>query len=201
MSEKEMYTFPGPGVMEVSPQGGETAMGSKLPLKIIVFSATFSPGEGKDKGKTIVIVFASNVYNFYLKESEISLKDGVYSFSFQGADYVLRTFTDEDYADMFFGVPVDAKLLTQIMKIDEEGGADVRVSVLREKDSTKVDGFMLYVGQIGVFSRKDKAWSPVEEDFSGEMIKLSSAGKLISFWEEGNKILEHQINNALVKKP
>lgn len=131
--------------------------------------------------------------------------NGTIEFSSYDSTYVIRKFQESDSEWFLFGLPLEPKMMEDIMAKDEEVDMEQSVEALTNPDSGELVAVVFTVAGLGAFYRSENKFLPMNPEEADKYdgsniidIKASMWKDLVDKWDAGEKLSESDLETYAI---
>lgn len=187
--------FDTPGVLE--------KLSGENTFKAPIYRALYEEfgGDGDENQSGIVPIGASGISYPVDKEMITTNPDnGTIEFSSYDGTYKIRKFQESDSEWFLFGLPLEPKMMEDIMAKDEQVEMEQSVEALTNPDSGELVAVIFTVADLGTFARSDGKWVPMNPEEADKYdgsnitdIKPDMWKDLVDKFDAGDKMTESDL--------
>jgi hypothetical protein len=184
--------FDTPGVLE--------KLSGENTFKASIYRAIYEEfgGDGDENQSGIQPIGASGIRYPVDKEMITTNPDnGTIEFSSYDGTYAIRKFQESDSEWFLYGLPLEPKMMEDIMAKDEQVEMEQSVEALTNPDSGELVAVIFTVNDLGIFARSNGKWVPMNSEEADKYdgsnitdIKVDMWGDLVAKFDAGQKMNE-----------
>jgi len=187
--------FDTPGVLE--------KLSGENPFKAPIYRAIYEEfgGDGDENQSGIVPIGASGIR--YPVDKEMITTDpdnGTIEFSSYDGTYAIRKFQESDSEWFLYGLPLEPKMMEDIMATDEKVEMEQSVEALTNPDSGDLVAVIFTVDGMGAFTRSEGKWLPLTPEEAAKYdgsnitdIKADKWKELVDMFDAGDTVSESDL--------